>query len=258
MPSEIERLTGGVLAPAESNAPVTGAAVADLPVEPGWAKLTVADDPKYTLLCELGDAPPTPTQGYGGWETVPRAARTGLTAWRGFEPLGIDLALLLDNHLEGKSVERSMQLLEALAGRGEMRRPREDEPPHLIVDTAGVMPHDFHVDRDNRWVITDLDFDEESVIRNDHGNWTRVAVTVSLLQYVADGGLAAQTAAVRRRIHARGKPTKRPYTARAGDTLVSIARRELGDPGRWREISDLNNIRDPRAKLKTGRKLRLP
>lgn len=42
-----------------------------------------------------------------------------------------------------------------------------------------------------------------------------------------------------------------------GEDLASIAARELGDPRRWREIADLNGIRDPRA-VKVGQILRMP
>jgi nucleoid-associated protein YgaU len=38
---------------------------------------------------------------------------------------------------------------------------------------------------------------------------------------------------------------------------MSIARRELGDAGRWTEIAKLNGMRDPRA-VKPGARIRLP
>mgnify|MGYP002623150627 CR=1 FL=1 len=49
----------------------------------------------------------------------------------------------------------------------------------------------------------------------------------------------------------------RTYTVRKGDTLWSIARRELGDPQRHAEIQALNPGIDPR-KLAIGTQLRLP
>lgn len=47
------------------------------------------------------------------------------------------------------------------------------------------------------------------------------------------------------------------YTVRTGDTLGSIARRLLGDAGRWQEIADANGITDPRA-LQIGAVLTIP
>jgi nucleoid-associated protein YgaU len=246
--------------------PVTGAAFAAETVDPGWAKLTVADDQALTLICELGERAPLVTQGYGGWEEVDRPGRTSLTAWRGFKPVGVSLPLMIDNYAEGKSIEAALTVLEAMAGRGEHEHRRVSEPPPIVVDTAGVMPHDYHASEDNRWVITDLEFDEESVIVNDvfhegrrYGNWTRAAVTVSLLQHVTDEGLAAQTAHARERIHAKTPRARSTYTAKSGDTLTSIARAKLGDAGRWRELATLNpKIRDPRHRLTAGTHVRVP
>ncbi len=47
------------------------------------------------------------------------------------------------------------------------------------------------------------------------------------------------------------------YTVRPGDTLGAIARRVLGDPSRWQEIANANNITDPRT-LQIGTVLTLP
>ncbi|MGW2260263.1 LysM peptidoglycan-binding domain-containing protein [Streptomyces sp. NPDC001780] len=47
------------------------------------------------------------------------------------------------------------------------------------------------------------------------------------------------------------------YTARAGDTLWSIAASKLGDGNRWQEIAKLNGLKDPSA-LRVGQKLKLP
>lgn len=48
------------------------------------------------------------------------------------------------------------------------------------------------------------------------------------------------------------------YVVRKGDGLMSIARRELGDASRWREILKLNpEIQDP-DKIKVGQTLKLP
>ncbi len=42
------------------------------------------------------------------------------------------------------------------------------------------------------------------------------------------------------------------YTVRAGDTLYSIAQTQLGDPGRWQEISDLNHLNARPARTDSG------
>lgn len=49
----------------------------------------------------------------------------------------------------------------------------------------------------------------------------------------------------------------RTYVVQRGDTLWSIATRELGSGKRWTEISDLNDGLQPKA-LKTGQTITLP
>jgi nucleoid-associated protein YgaU len=46
------------------------------------------------------------------------------------------------------------------------------------------------------------------------------------------------------------------YTVKDGDTLTSIAARELGDVTKWVKIAALNGIRDPRA-LTVGQVIQL-
>lgn len=53
------------------------------------------------------------------------------------------------------------------------------------------------------------------------------------------------------------KPATRVYTVRATDSLKTIAARELNDARRWREIAQLNGVKDPN-KVLAGAKLRLP
>ncbi len=47
------------------------------------------------------------------------------------------------------------------------------------------------------------------------------------------------------------------YTVQPGDTLIGIAKEQLGQEGLWREIAERNNITDP-SKLRVGQKLNLP
>ena len=47
------------------------------------------------------------------------------------------------------------------------------------------------------------------------------------------------------------------YEFGAGESLVEIAADELGDASRWREIAELNGLRDPQA-ISPGQVLRLP
>jgi nucleoid-associated protein YgaU len=47
------------------------------------------------------------------------------------------------------------------------------------------------------------------------------------------------------------------YLVKQGDTLTKIAANLLGSVVRWRDIADLNGIRDPYY-IKVGQRLRIP
>jgi hypothetical protein len=243
--------------------PETGKRVAVLSPEIGWARLTADDDPSLTVLCELGDGYPRVTQGYGGFETVARQQDVALTPWRGFDPLAIELPLWIDDLTGGRSVEPVVDVLEALAGRGRRRTRTPDggyvKPPAVIVHTGGVMPYDAHAFPDMRWSVNALDFDDEETITNDAGNRIRVPVTVTLLQRVEPARLQSasmRALAQRQQNNKKGRGARR-YTARKGDTAMSIARGQLGDAGRYVEILKLNGLRDPRA-IREGAVLKIP
>ncbi|MET9418447.1 hypothetical protein ABZY03_30505 [Streptomyces klenkii] len=55
-----------------------------------------------------------------------------------------------------------------------------------------------------------------------------------------------------------GSPHSRhTHTLVAGDSLASVAHRQLGNPGAWREIAELNDIDDP-SRVRTGSSVLLP
>lgn len=49
----------------------------------------------------------------------------------------------------------------------------------------------------------------------------------------------------------------RSYTVRQGDSLLRISHALLGDPGRWREILEFNNLSDP-SRVVAGTVLKIP
>ena len=55
----------------------------------------------------------------------------------------------------------------------------------------------------------------------------------------------------------QGTPGWRWYTIRESDSLTSIARRFLKDGRRWRELAEINGLRDP-DRLLVGRRIKLP
>lgn len=209
-----------------------------------------------TVVADLGDGLPIQTQGFGGWQEIERPRRKSLTTWKGRQPWRITIPIIFDRLDQGDwglSVETELRNLEKLAGGG-----IQGEPPVLIVDSAGVVPHDFHDAPHVRWVLDGVEFGD--TIRNPHGNRVRCELVVTVLEYVEDKHLAERSAANKARDKDRAKKPgakNKKYTVKKGDTLSKIARKQLGDAGRWREIGRLNNIRDPRN-VHPGQVLRLP
>src|SRR5690606_28515888 len=112
------------------------------------------------------------------------------------------------------------------------QRAAGNQPPPITI--RGAVPAHHSV----RWVIRDLDWSDEVVVRRrSDGHRIQQGVTLDLIQYVqpelAFSRSAAQRAAMR-------KPKVVTITAKKGDTLAMIAKRELGAVGRWTDIRDLN------------------
>ncbi len=57
---------------------------------------------------------------------------------------------------------------------------------------------------------------------------------------------------------ATAKEQTQSYTAKAGETLRSIARKLYGKPEKWRALAEANPGVKPNAKLKAGQAIRLP
>ena len=226
----------------------------------GWSStdrqpgtITIASgDPGLTVEALLDDTAPRYAGRFGGWETVDRPRRIGLVQWDKEDPMQVTLVVLLDKHAEGGSLRTDLDHLDRMAERGS-----KDKPPTVVWDTGGMVRHDLTHEPEAEWVITALDYG--AALADDRGVTVRQSVTVTFTELDADSRLKPMTPAKKR---AKRKPKKKgarkkTYTVKAGDTLQSIAARELGDRRRWTEIRDLNKIRDPRS-IKPRQVLKLP
>jgi nucleoid-associated protein YgaU len=72
------------------------------------------------------------------------------------------------------------------------------------------------------------------------------------LELPEEGEETAQAAA-----QSQASTTSKTYTVQSGDCLMGIARKLLGDPHRWREIADLNDIGPPYT-IYPGKQLKVP
>jgi nucleoid-associated protein YgaU len=232
--------------------PITGNSAAAARIPLGYVLLQADGNDALSLLTEI-EGYPRMVGGYGGWEKIQRRGTTSLTNFAGYDPLAYELDLYLDDFDADRSIEKPIKVLRALGGRGPLAKP--GQPPLLVVNTGGLMDADSLEYPDVRWVIDALDYDEEQVIvsadADGHAVRVRAPVTVTIMQHVAGD-----------RLQGISKPNKgatRVYTTKSGETLISIARHELGDASRWPEIKALNpKLRDPRKKLKAHTPVKLP
>lgn len=187
--------------------------------------------------------------GYGGWSVVNRPKKVGMTQWDGREPFSMQIELIIDGWRSGEPVEIRCTTLERMA----LPPVPGAQPPTLRI--SGNLPH-----TDLTWALNGIEWGA-SLRDPKTGLRLRQIATIKLLQFVDEDRVKIQPAAEK----ARGKNLKpgkesakiRTVVVSKGDTLPSIAARVYGDHSRWREIAELNNIRDGRN-IKVGAKLRLP
>jgi len=182
--------------------------------------------------------------GYGGWTVIGRNRRRGLTEWTGNNPLAIEIQFVMDDWKNQLSVEPEMNRLERMAGVG-----LDDEPPIVHWDANSM--HDYreasHVD----WVIESLEWDT-IFSRNDDGETSRASGTITLRQHIGDEFLST--------FHKHRKKSRHStHKVKKGESLMDIAKKELGNANRWPEITRLNpgKVRDPRNP-KDGLVLQMP
>jgi len=183
--------------------------------------------------------------GYAGWEVIDRPKRRALTYWKGSNPVRLQVPILIDNFIEGTTIEPKCRMLEKMAG----LTHDGDQPPTIQIHSNGVVPHDYEEANQNKWVIETLDWGD--AIRNHAGNRVRQAATITFLLYT-------DATSLKRLGQRLGGGGIKLYVVKTSDkSLRTIAKKQLGDSKKWREIASLNGIRDPKA-IFAGQRLRIP
>lgn len=220
----------------------------------------VPPGPSHLFL--LGEDPPALSRDIG-WEIIDRPRRKGAIEFTGITPFGLRISAVDSKSTSERSIEAELYRFED--GIVTPKGPRR-EPPIVRLEGPGLNT----IIRTHRWVLTKIIPGREE--RNPDGTRNLAFMELEFLEYVEATGIttvaqsqamAAADRAVARRDPAPTTPSGSPapstrtYTVKRGDTLGAIATRELGSYKRWREIADLNGIRDPR-RLQIGQVLRLP
>lgn len=224
----------------------TPAGVADLQTagpmpDPGRVLLVPTRGSGLPSLTLILAADPATTVHDGGWDPVDRIARRPVTVYGSPGQRRIDIDAALDTRLiEQPSMTRR---LEVLAAMGEPTTNRKPPPLRVLAPSLPLAePH--------RWVLTALTLGSQVV---QSGALVRQEVQLAFTQYIEERGVTR--VAVNRTRDAQGDRRSRTIRARDGDTVRSIALRQLGDLRLWRQIREWNPALrriDPDAPLRAG------
>lgn len=209
--------------------------------------VTFTTDSGVELTVLLGEASPIITDGYGGWSSIARPKRVGLTRYAGRNPFKQDIAIMFDGWRESISQESRISTLEFMA-----TQPDDlSEPPKITLSGQALKT-------DLTWVIDPgIDWDSSSIILV-NGSRMRAAAVVHLLEFVDDSIITTPAAPV-----TTGKkkhvPIKKIVTPK-GMTLKQIAQIVYGDPDKYMLIVNANPFisTDPRRVIPAGTPLLTP
>jgi hypothetical protein len=204
------------------------------------------DDTSARVNVWLGDTPPTPSAGGGGYQVISLPKRSAVTVWQGRDGVlvqDIPVMVLADDTEYGLSTIAQIDPLI------KMWRPVDDtEAPPVIRVTAprGLIPYSTLP----YWVS---DFTWGAAIGDENGDRIMQQLVIQVTEYRADEEL--QTIKLKR---PDATKRQRTYVVRPGDTLTSIAAR-YKLPNGWRQLGAAQNpqINDPRS-LTPGTRLTIP
>ncbi|MUT67826.1 LysM peptidoglycan-binding domain-containing protein [Paenibacillus sp. NEAU-GSW1] len=148
----------------------------------------------------------------------------------------------------------------------------------FIVKKEALRPPEYYISairgwmmkkRPVRFVFTGASFDLNLPVSIEKFDWKEnagsgdIEYSLSLKQYVFYGArpviVKNSVGTAKNNRPADAIRSERTYRMVAGDTLIKIAKKQLGDDSRWREIQKLNGISDAALKkLQIGMVLKLP
>jgi nucleoid-associated protein YgaU len=193
-----------------------------------------------------------PSEGFGGHEVTNRPKKIGITDWAGRPPFKVQLPIILSDR--GASVLAARQTLEQAAIGANNRRPdavqvHRDPGAGGGSGTLGDLPPGSGAEG---WFIEDIDLSGRAKRRPDR-TLVLKEIVLTLLEKQAGDTVREPTLSAT----VAGKAVATHYIVKKGDTLPSIAARELGDSTRWGDIAVLNGLRSS-GQLKPGMTLKMP
>lgn len=216
------------------------------------------EDARSNILLKayFGEGTITTTGGGGGIVAVPRPQKKPITVWRGPQdaytheiPLVVsrltDIGASLDH-----SIEQDLAWLEQISG---VDMFNLEQPPLLILNAGGALPHDVFHSPQLRWVVPEEPVWGEAFRPRGYTERTQQLVTVKFMAWT---GADELTRTVPTQVN-----SKYVYVAKQGDTYKSIAARELKSEGgaKWgNRLAQLNGARDGAASPGVGQSVKIP
>lgn len=202
---------------------------------------------KFDFTIPLGGGRVVPTSGGATHEEGKRPQRSSLTVYEGETLIRLDVPVKLDGW-----PDRNMQ-------------PRLDQILNLCFGDDGNRPPDFTASgpfpfSGKRYCMDGLpEYGEGQGSPDSRIATVRQFLTLKLVEFENPDVIHATKRRGRKARNSNGG-TFAPGTIELPKemTLVEVAATYLNDPGRAKEIGNLNDVRDVTKKLKKGRRLKLP
>jgi hypothetical protein len=201
----------------------------DVAPRPGMVRIAPSNPRKDLPVILINASPPDRNGGVGGWETVERPLRRPSKWWKAPPVSTMTLHCLIDATAirQRLSVEHAIERLYSLGGDPD----RTGDPTPVRLD-GDVMPRDKRID----WVIQDITLGERLYQRG--GALQRQALDIELEEYVAVPDI--EPIKVKATRDKAGRRKRFSLRSRQGDTLRTIAVRELGSASEWSKIRRWN------------------
>jgi hypothetical protein len=196
-------------------------------------------------------ADPSHDASVGGWATSVRFGRSPSTWWQGPQDAAtLELQVAIDSRIApDRSVqrERPAYVREVLAALYRMGRPAagKGEPPTIAVDCPSLP-----MTSGKLWLLQRMPTGSQLVF---NGVLVRQEIALSLIEYVELPAVQRTSAKATR--DTKNQRRTRTIQSRPGDTIRTIAVRQLGDAGRWKDIRTWNKSlakQDPDERLRVG------
>jgi hypothetical protein len=258
-------LTSGLTTTRAQPSQPSNPAAAVTPGDPAKITFNVLNSSTRTIsvLADLNTGRPTLTGGGAKWNTIERPQRASLTVFAGYDPLQISIPVLFDNFIAGDTIQDDVDMLWLMWGRGPgaANASKHKAAPVLGV-TGDLMPPITQASSTNpgppNWVITQIDEDGASAVLNKAQHLVRLAVVVSLQEYVSSSALDSlagtkKPSGTKTNVYPKGSTMRKVATLQ--QTTVKILR-DLNNYGHNHALDKY--LRDPSKKFAKHVSVKVP